>query len=92
MKTQNSLRIHAVWSVFVVRMKKLCVLVYPKCLQFILCLDCVNAQADLSLRWAHMHEGSFSHVAANYFFIIQVNTQRRNNVATTLRVSTVTTL
>ena len=26
--------------------------------------DCANAQADLSLRWAHMSEGTVSHVAA----------------------------
>ena len=27
--------------------------------------DCANAQADLSLRWVHMWEGTFSHVAAH---------------------------
>ena len=27
--------------------------------------DCENALADLSLRWAHMSEGTFSHVAAH---------------------------
>ena len=33
-KTQNSLRIRAVWSVFVVCMMKLCILGYPKCAQW----------------------------------------------------------
>ena len=35
-------------SVFVVRMKKLCILGYPNCGQWR--LDCANAQADLNLR------------------------------------------
>ena len=26
--------------------------------------DCTDAQADLSLCWAHMSEGTFSHIAA----------------------------
>ena len=26
--------------------------------------DCADAQADLSLRWAHMSDGTFLHVAA----------------------------
>ena len=28
--------------------------------------DCADAQADLSIRWAHMSEMPFSHVAAHY--------------------------
>ena len=45
--------------VFVVRMKKLCILAYPKCGQWRFWSDCANAQADLNLRWPHMSEGTF---------------------------------
>ena len=45
--------------VFVVRMKKLCILGYPKCAQCIFWLDCANAKADLNIRWAHMSEITF---------------------------------
>ena len=27
--------------------------------------DCADAQADLSLRWAHMREGTFTHVVTH---------------------------
>ena len=50
--------------VFVVRVKKLCILGYPKCFQWRFWSDYVNAQADLSPRWAHMSEGTFSGTAA----------------------------
>ena len=45
------------------------------CVQRRLLSDCADAQADLSLRWAHISEGTFSHLAAQlslvlwYFFI-----------------------
>ena len=29
--------------------------------------DCADKQADLCLRWAHMSEGTFSHVASYLF-------------------------
>ena len=32
--------------------------------------DYAHAQADLSLCWAHMSEGTFSHVAANLILIL----------------------
>ena len=54
-KTQISLGIRPVWSVFTVRMKKAWVLSYPLSAQRRLWLDWVDAQADLSLRWAHGH-------------------------------------
>ena len=41
--------------VFAVRMKKAWVLSYPVSAQRILCSDWADAQADLSLRWAHSH-------------------------------------
>ena len=54
--------------VFVLRMKKLCILGYPKCAQWRFWSDCAKAQADLNLRWAHMSEGTFSHITANLLF------------------------
>ena len=36
------------------------------CGQRRLWLDCSNAQVDLSLRWAQMSEGTFSHIAVQY--------------------------
>ena len=39
----------------------------PSCRQRGLLSDCADAQADLSLRWAHMSEGMFSSVAAHIF-------------------------
>ena len=47
---------------FVVRMKKLCILGYPKSAQRRFRSDCANAQSDLNLRWAHVSEGTFSDV------------------------------
>ena len=41
--------------VFAVRMKKAWVLSYPLSAQRRLWSDCADAQADLSLRWAHTH-------------------------------------
>ena len=41
--------------VFAVRMKKAWALNYPLSAQRRLWSDCANAQADLSLRWAHTH-------------------------------------
>ena len=54
-KTQISQGICPVWSVFAVRMKKAWVLSYPLSAQRRLWSDQADAQADLSLRWAHSH-------------------------------------
>ena len=54
-KTQISLGIRPVWSVFAVRMKKAWVLSYPLRAQRRLWSDQADAQADLSLCWAHSH-------------------------------------
>ena len=54
-KTQISLGIRPVWSVFAVRMKTDWVLSYPLSAQRRLWSDWADAQADLSLRWAHTH-------------------------------------
>ena len=54
-KTQISLDIHQVWSVFALCMKKPWVLSYPLSTQRRLWSDWTDAQADLSLRWAHTH-------------------------------------
>ena len=53
-KTLFSLGIHRVWSVFVVRMKKHWAFNYLLSAHGRLWSDWVDAQADLSLRWAHM--------------------------------------
>ena len=53
-KIQVSLHILTVWSVFVVHLKKLCILVYPKCTHWRFRSDCMNAQSDLNVRWVHM--------------------------------------
>ena len=58
--------LRSVVNVFVVWMKKLCSLGYPKSDQWNhVWLDCVNAQADLILVWAHVSEGTFCVVAAH---------------------------
>ena len=54
-KTQISLGIRPVWSVFAVRMKKAWVLSYPLSTQRRLWSDWADAQADLSLCWMHSH-------------------------------------
>ena len=54
-KTQISLGIWPVWSVFAVHIKKAWVLSYPSSAQRRLWSVWADAQADLSLRWAHSH-------------------------------------
>ena len=54
-KTQISLSIRQVWSVFAFRMKKAGVFSYPLSAQQRLLSDWADAQADLSLRWVHSH-------------------------------------
>ena len=53
--------------VYIVHMKKLCTLGYPKCTQWRFWSDCTNAQADLNLHWAHMTEGTLSDIAAFFY-------------------------
>ena len=53
-------------KVFAVRMKKAWVLSYPLSAQRRLWSDWVDAQADLSLRWAHMSFCWFCHAAAHF--------------------------
>ena len=43
----------------VVRMKKLCIFDYPKCVQWRFWSDCANDEADLNIRWAHMSENQY---------------------------------
>ena len=54
-KTLISLGIRPVWSVFSVHMKKAWVLSYLLSTQWRLWSDWADAQADLSLHWAHSH-------------------------------------
>ena len=51
----NKVTVHPVWSVFAVCMKKAWVLSYPLSTHQRLWSDRADAQADLSLRWAHSH-------------------------------------
>ena len=68
-KTQISLRIRPVWSVFAVRMKKAWVLSYPLSAQRRLWSDGVDAQADLSLCWVHSHFVGFVTRPLNYVLL-----------------------
>ena len=67
-ETQISLGIRPVWSVFAVHMKKVWVLSYQLSAQQRLWSDWVDAQADLSLRWAHMPFCRFCPVLAQMLF------------------------
>ena len=64
-KTHISLGIRPVWSVFAVRLKKAWTLSHPLSAQWRLWSDWANAQADLSLRWAHMPFCWFCHEAVH---------------------------
>ena len=69
-KTQISLGICPVWSsVFAVPMKKAWVLSYPLSTQRRLWSDLADAQADLSLRWAHSHFVGFVMSWLMYFIV-----------------------
>ena len=56
--------------VFAVRLKKPWVLNYPLSAQRRLCLDWVDAQADLSLRWVHRSFCRFCHGAAQICVVL----------------------
>ena len=65
---QISQGIRPVWpSVFAVRMKKAWVLSYPLSAQQRLWSDLAYGQADLSLRWAHIHSVGFACVKKMIF-------------------------
>ena len=72
-KTQISLGIRSLIRVFAVRMKKAWVLSYPLSAQWRLWSDWADAQADLSLRWAHNHIVGFCHEVAHMNVLIQDN-------------------
>ena len=55
-------------EVFVVLMKKLCILGHPKCAQGRFWSDWANAQANLNLRWTHISEGIFWTLRLKYCF------------------------
>ena len=69
-KTQISLGIRPVWSVFVVHMKKPWILSYPLSAQQTLWSDWADAQADLSLHWAHMPLCWLCHEAARMSYYV----------------------
>ena len=64
MKTQISLRICTVWSVFIVCMKKLYIIGHLKWAKGRFWSDCTNVQADLNFCLAYMSEGTFSDIMA----------------------------
>ena len=74
-KTQISLGICPVWSVFAVRMKKAWVLSYPLSAQRRLWSDWADAQADLRLRWAHKPLCWFCHEATQSWCTAVSNTK-----------------
>ena len=61
----NQPRIRAVWSESSLSAWRNCIFGFPKCAQWLLWSDCVNAQTDLNIRGAHMFEGAFSRVVAH---------------------------
>ena len=58
-KTQIGLRLRAIWSVFVVRKKKFCIIGYPTYARWRLWRDCEDVQADLNLRWPLIKKVNF---------------------------------
>ena len=68
-KTQISLGICPVWSVFTVRLMGSYGPKLSSCRQRRLWSDWAEAQADLSLRWAHMPFCWFCHEAAPFYII-----------------------
>ena len=67
-KTQISLGIRPVWTVFPVRMKKPWVQGYPLSIQQRFWSDWVDAQADLSLCWVHRSSCWFCHALAQLYY------------------------
>ena len=66
-KIQIILRIRTVWSDFIgqIMVSQGCIDSY--CRQWRLWSDCIDVQADLSLRCEHISEGTFSHVTNRLF-------------------------
>ena len=71
-KTQISLYLCTVWSVFIVHVKKLCIHGFAKCVHWKFWSDCANVQADLNLYLTHVSEGMFSDIEENinWFFYV----------------------
>ena len=82
-KTQISLGSR---PVFVVRMKKAWVLSYPLSSQRRLWSDWADAQADLSLRWAHRSFCWFCHVAAQLMNFIDTAYHQKTPVKKVIRI------
>ena len=68
--------------VFAVRMKKPWVLSYPLSAQRKLWSDWVDANSDLSLRWAHTHFVGFVMLRLNYEFDLFIQLFQESNVIT----------
>ena len=68
-KIYISLRIYAVWSVFVFRTKKRRIFDCLKCAQWIFWSGCANLQANLNLSWMHMSVSTFPELTAHLFVL-----------------------
>ena len=71
--SNQSAHLRILIRVFVVRIKKVGILCYPKRAQWRFWSDCANAQSDLNLRWAHMSEGTFSDDEVRIFIVGNTN-------------------
>ena len=64
-----------VWSVFAVRLKKVRIVSYPLSAKRRPWSDWADAQADLSLRWAHMPFCLFCHDVAHFLKLQYISTK-----------------
>ena len=81
--------------VFAVRMKKAWTLSCPLSAQRRLWSDWADAQADLSLRWAHSHNVGFCHEAAHFIYLLFILSEFLQHNSTSIRIydaSSTTTL
>ena len=76
-KTQISLGIRPDWSFFTVRVKKAWVLSYPLNAQRRLWSIWADAQADLSLHWAHRSFFWFCHAAAQIILTLLILNEKK---------------
>ena len=72
-ETQIKLRIRAGWAMFTAHLKTLWILGYPQCALQRLWSDYADAQADLSLRWAHMQSSRKCCSRDHMFQLVQKN-------------------
>ena len=64
--SNQPVHLHSLIRAFVVRIKKLCILGYPKYAQWRFWSDCAHSQADLNVRSAPTSKGTFPDVSAHF--------------------------